>query len=148
MQVVEFPSPAGTRIGWDHEELRTLLAACEAEVAKGRASSWEIDVTEAGDPQLYLIGPAPHFDCVLSLSRLGRLYLLQDGEGRLIGEYRNAAALADAVRANLSGFKYRLAAWIVIVWAAAREAIEDRLEPIAEEAQAVAHVMPQLAALA
>lgn len=148
MQVVEFPPQVAARAGWDDEELRVLLAACEAEVAKGRASSWEIATTETGDPQLYLIGPAPEAECILSLSRLGRLYLLEDGQGRVVGEYRSAAALAEAVRANLSGFKYRLAARIVIVWAAAREAIEDRLEPIAEEAQAVAQVMPQLAAFA
>lgn len=148
MQVVEFPQPVRTA-DWDADELRVLAAACEAEIAKGRAAGWEIGATEAGDPQLYLLGSGPAFDCVLCVSRLGRVYVLENGQGDVLGEYRTAAALADAARASFAGFKHRLAVRVALAWAAAREAIEDKLEPLTEEpAQAVAHLVPQLAALA
>ncbi|MEA2933611.1 MAG: hypothetical protein QOD74_257 [Variibacter sp.] len=145
MDVVEFPLSARTGSDWDADELRALVAVCEWAVAKGRASSWECGVTEAGDPQLYLTGPGPDFECVLCCSRLGRLYLLEDGEGGVLGEYRNPALLAEAAQANLAGAKYRLAVRVAVAWAAAREAIEEKLEPLTEP---VAHVMPQLGAFA
>lgn len=148
MQVVDFPA-CKARDGWDVNETRALSAFAEAVVRKGQASSWAIGATENGDPQLYLTGPEPEFDCILCLSRLGRLYLLEDGEGRVLGEYASGPALAEAARANLSTRHYRLAVRIVIAWTAAREMIEDKLEPMTgEPAQAVLHFAPQLAALA
>ena len=45
-----------------------------AKPAAGRSGT-----TEHGDPQVYLIGPPPDYDCILSISRLGRLYVIEDG---------------------------------------------------------------------
>ena len=52
------------------------MGACAVHIPGGQASGWELGETERGDPQLYLLGPAPEHDCILSISRLGRLYIL------------------------------------------------------------------------
>ena len=66
MSIVEFPrrdaAPSGD---WRPEELRELTEL----FAPARASiTWEVGLTEAGDPQFYLLGPAPDHDCVLCVS--------------------------------------------------------------------------------
>ena len=43
---------------------------------------WDVGVTEIGDPQFYLLGPPPHEECILCISRLGRVYVLEDGAGQ------------------------------------------------------------------
>ena len=52
------------------------------------ARSWETGVTERGEPQFYVIGPDPDQRCVTCVSRLGAVYVLEDGSGRVLAEDR------------------------------------------------------------
>ena len=92
MNVVKFP-PVATRAseGWQLAELQQFLAGSSGAIAAGQASGWDVGVTERGDPQVFLVGPPPDYDCILSISRLGRLYVIEDGAGRVLFEH---AALA------------------------------------------------------
>ena len=56
---------------------------------------------ERGDPQLFLIGPPPDFDCILSISRLGGTYVIEDGAGRVLFEQHGTQRLAEQAAAAL-----------------------------------------------
>ena len=78
MTVIPFPCAPDTPSGWRNAELRNVAAACEGPLARGEISGWERGLTEAGDPQLYVLGPEPERECYLCISRLGRNYVLED----------------------------------------------------------------------
>src|ERR1043166_5951382 len=82
MSIVEFPRSFPASDAWSAEELQQLIALFRAEGETRYATG----ATEHGDPQFYLLGPAPEHACVLCVSRLAQTYVLEDGEGRLIGE--------------------------------------------------------------
>jgi hypothetical protein len=147
MSVVRFP---GTQLphNWQRSEMNTLLAACGESLEKGTVTGWEVGETENGDPQLYLLGPAPDHACILCVSRLGRLYVLEDGEGRILCEHDALGNLSDQVRHALRHKKAAIIARAAVVWLAVRETFEERIEPMfAEPAEMLSHVAPQLVAL-
>src|ERR1700754_2593102 len=117
MTVLEFAPLNKLPAGWQSAEVQKLLASCAISLKSGDASSWEVGKTEAGDPQLYLLGPAPNYDCILCVSRLGRLYVLEDGEGNILSEARNLSVLIQQIRAALSRRKMMIAAKMAILWA-------------------------------
>lgn len=133
---------------WQSREMTALLAACGDSLDKGTACGWDVGKTEAGDPQLYLLGPAPDHECILCVSRIGRRYVLEDGQGRVVFEHDAMGVLADQVRGALKRKKAALVARAVVAWLAIKETFEERVEPIlAEPAEIFSHVAPQLAAL-
>jgi hypothetical protein len=145
MSIVEFPrrdaAPSGN---WRPEELRELtelFAPTQANV------TWEVGLTEAGDPQFYLLGPAPDHDCVLCVSRLAHGYVLEDGTGRLLGEAPALHHFAEqAAHAALRGGR-SLVARVTLALCAIRLAIGEKLEPIFEESQELlVRFAPQVAA--
>lgn len=134
--------------GWQSVEMNALLSASGESLEKGIACGWEIGATEAGDPQLYLLGPAPDHECLLCVSRLGRLYVLEDGQGRVVFEHDAMALLAEQVRGTLRRKRSAIVARAVAAWLAIKETFEERVEPVmAEPAEILAHIAPQLAAL-
>jgi hypothetical protein len=149
MSVVSFRPREPLPMHWQGIEINAMLAACGEALDRGAATSWHIGSTEAGDPQLYLLGPAPDYDCILSISRLGRLYVLEDGRGQVLCEHDAMGHLADQVRSTLSRHRTAIAAKVMVAWAALREAFEERVEPmLAEPMEMLTHIAPQLAALA
>ena len=150
MTVVNFPRAAlPVPQGWQSSELQQFLALSSAAIANGQASGWEVGVTEHGDPQVFLVGPPPDYDCVLSISRIGRLYVIEDGAGRVLYEHDNPMLLAEQATAALRRRKTAIAARIAIAWCALREAFEEKTEAMmAEPMELLAHVAPQLVALA
>jgi hypothetical protein len=147
MKIVTFPKTPEMPKAWQAAELRMLTGACAAFVERGEASGWEIGATEAGDPQLYLVGPPPQQDCVLCISRLGRLYVLEDGAGRVLFERDSMLLLAEQMHALLQRRRGAIVARLTIAWCAIREAFEEKIEPLlAEPVEILAHVAPQLAA--
>jgi hypothetical protein len=149
MNVVSFRPRDPLPMHWQTAEMNALLGACGEALERGSATSWHVGSTERGDPQLYLLGPAPDYDCILCVSRLGRLYVVEDGQGRLLFEHDAMGMLADQVRSTLRRHKAAIAAKIVVAWAALREAFEERIEPVlAEPAEVLTHIAPHLAALA
>lgn len=155
MTVLRFPKPAvlpGESLSnhiWQEAELQQFLAVSAGAIASGEASSWEIGTTEHGDPQVFLLGPPPDYDCILTISRLGRLYVIEDGNGRLLFEHDNPMLLAEQATAALRRRKSALVARVAAAWCALREAFEEKTEAMmAEPIELLAHVAPQLAALA
>ena len=147
MTVVSF-RPREAAHAWQKTERTALLTACGDSVQKGIVVDWESGVTAAGDPQLYLLGPAPDHDCILCISRLGRLYVLEDGEGRVLYEHDAIAVLTEEVRGALRRKKGTIVARALVAWLAIKETFEERIEPLlAEPAELLAHVAPQLVAL-
>lgn len=134
--------------GWRQAELRAVIDACAEPIARGDLSACQQGATEAGDPQLYVLGPAPDHDCYLCISRLGHNYVLEDGRGRILFEHDALEVLAEQVRGALSRKKAGILARLMVAWVAAREAFEEKVEPaMAEPIEVVSHVAPQLAAL-
>jgi hypothetical protein len=148
MNIVKFPRVQEPPQGWQTAELTKLTNACVA-VPNSDVSGWEVGVTEYGDPQLYLLGPAPEHDCILSISRLGRLYVLEDGKGQVLFEHDNIMVLAEQTCGALRKRKAELVARLTVCWCAVREFFEDKVEPmLAEPLEVVTHFAPHFAALA
>jgi hypothetical protein len=149
MTVVAFTARREHEAGlWSPAELNQVAASLAPSLGNGGADSWETGATEAGDPQLYVMGPPPDHDCVLCVSRLGALYVLEDGAGRVLCEHNSLLALAEAVRRALGNRQARLVMRIGLIWCALREACQERYEAmIGEGEELLVHVAPQLAAI-
>jgi hypothetical protein len=149
MNVVKFPrmlQPLPQ--GWQSGELTRLTNACLT-VPNSDVSSWEVGTTEHGDPQLYLLGPAPDHDCILCVSRLGRLYVLEDGKGQVLFENDNVLVLAEQTCTVLRKRKAEIMARLTVCWCAVREFLEEKVEPIlAEPIEIITHFAPHFSALA
>ncbi len=149
MNVLQFSRAYELPHGWQASELTRITNACAASIPNGEISGWEVGQTEYGDPQLYLLGPAPDHDCILSVSRLGRLYVLEDGKGQVLFENDDIMLLAEQTCSVLRKRKAELIARLTVCWCAVREFFEEKVEPMmAEPIEVVSHFAPQLAALA
>jgi hypothetical protein len=152
MTVIAFPSsPVATAVGavsgWSALELRIMLESLAPRLDRGEAAGWDVGRTERGDPQLYLLGPSPGEDCMLCFSRLGRLYVLEDGAGRVLAESCNLRLVAE--RARMWRQRPRIMAPLVLLWCGLRQLLEDRIEPLLiESEELLTHLFPQLVALA
>ena len=77
-------------------ELKTIVESLTPQaLGSGQPGGWDVGVTEIGDPQFYLLGPPPHDECILCISRLGRVYVLEDGAGTLLFEHNSLVVLAE-----------------------------------------------------
>ncbi len=142
MSIVEFPRSFPASGAWSADELQQLIA-----LFRDGGTSYATGTTERGDPQFYLLGPAPEHDCMLCVSRLAQTYVLEDGEGRLIGETPTLDGFAvEAACAAVRGSR-SLVARLARLWVTVRLTIEEKLEPIFEESQELlVRVVPQVAA--
>ena len=149
MTVVAFKSPPGDSETWRHDELQQLVGVFAAHAARGDATDWAVGTTESGDPQFYILGVRPAQDCVLSVSRLGRDYVLENGEGAVIDTDHNLALIAEeATRLSLSSRNAGILARIGLGWVAIRHHYEEKIEPLfAEPMEVVTHFFPQMAAI-
>ena len=133
---------------WRTGELNTIVERLAPESSRGGAWRWDVGITDIGDPQFYLLGH-PHDECILCISRLGRLYVLEDGHGQLLFEHNSLLALAEQARVVLQKKKTQIVARVALVWCAVRETIEEKLDAVVVEGEELlAHYVPQLAALA
>jgi hypothetical protein len=150
MTVVAFTKKEACQPGaWRASELNQIVGCFAAELASGEASGWDTAATEMGDPQFYLLGQPPDEDCILCVSRLGRLYVLEDGNGHVLAEHVNFELLAGQAKAFLKHAKAGLLAQVAVAWGVARQTFEEKVEPLlAEGEEFVMHFTPQLAALA
>lgn len=150
MTVIDF-APRGHLIAgcWRNSELDHLIETFGADVDRGQRDGWAVGTTEMGDPQFYLIGPPPDHDCLLCVSRLGKLYVLEDGAGHVMFENVDFELLLRQAKALFKAGKARLLAQIVTTWGALRQAFEEKIEPLLTEGEEMlTHVAPQLAAIA
>jgi hypothetical protein len=133
---------------WRTAELNTIVERLAPESSRGGARRWDVGITDIGDPQFYLLGP-PHDECILCISRLGRLYVLEDGHGQLLFEHNSLLALAEHARVVLQKKKTQIVARAALVWCAVRETIEEKFDAVVVEGEELlVHCVPQLAALA
>jgi hypothetical protein len=133
MNVVAFRSRTdGVPHDWSRDERDRLVALARA---AGTDVSFATGATEQGDPQFYLLGPAPEHECILCVSRLGRCYVVEDGHGRLLGEVGalNQLGMA-AVRAALRGGR-SLVARVTLALLTLRLTLEEKLAPVLEETE-------------
>ena len=134
--------------GWTEAEINTIVAALQTALVPATGRSWETGVTENDDVQFYLLGPAPEAACELCLSRIGRLYILEDGSGRLLFEHRNLDLVVLHAKAATSSTP-RLMVRAIVLWCAIRSTIQEKFEPLLVEGEELlVQVAPQLAALA
>ncbi|MDB5599214.1 MAG: hypothetical protein JWN71_1258 [Xanthobacteraceae bacterium] len=149
MTVHPFPKTTRAAWGWRPIELQQVAGTPAVSTEATDVGGWVAGITEVGDPQLYLVGPAPEHDCIMCVSRLGRLYVLEDGAGRLLFEHASLGLLVDRMQAVLRRGKASLMARLTVTWCAIREAFEEKIEPImAEPIELMTHFAPQLAAFA
>jgi hypothetical protein len=147
MKVVPFvPRRPPLQGGWLASELDPMIDACAA--SRGDLGGWDIGMTEAGDPQLYVLGPAPEHDCVLCVSRIGGRYVLEDGQGRVTFEDDAIAPVTERVKSALRRKRPAMVARLIAAWLAVKAGVEERVEPVlVEPIELFGHVGPQLAAL-
>jgi hypothetical protein len=150
MTVIAFaPKEEHAGGGWRACELDRFVETFGGEFHRGAASGWETGTTELGDPQFYLLGPSPDHDCILCVSRLGRLYVLEDGAGHLMFENADFELLIRQAKSLCKAGKARLLAQIVLAWSALRAAFEEKVEPLLVEGEEMLTlVAPQLTAIA
>jgi hypothetical protein len=126
---------------WSEAELNVV----EGALGRLRDGEWDTGLTEAGDAQLYLLGPDQA--CELCVSRIGARYILEDGAGRLLFEHRSLPLVAMHARSALRITRWSLVGRIVVVWCTIRDVIHDRIEPLlGESEELLVHLTPQLAA--
>ena len=140
MSVIDFPQPAPHPDGWRSDELRQLAALFET-------NPWDVGATEQGEPQFYVLGPAPDYACVLCISRLAHGYVLEDGVGRILCEAPALHVFAEQAARAVAGAGRSFVARTALLICAIRLTIEEKLEPIFEESQELlVRFAPQLAA--
>jgi hypothetical protein len=149
MNVVPFPRRDGEVANlWQRFEMQRVADACAESMSRGEVTGWEAGVTEAGDPQLYLLGPPPERECLVCLTRLGRIYVMEDGQGRVLFEHDAIGVLAEQMRGALRRKKAAIVARIAMAWIAVRETFEEKIEPaLAEPIEMVSLVAPQFSGL-
>ena len=121
----------------------------ESHAARGDASAWDIGATELEDPQFYVLGPAREFDCVVAISRIGRIYVLENGIGKVLDEGSSLETLAALAKMPVARRRIAsLAARLTLGLMALRFAVEEKIEPILVEGEELLlRFAPQLAAL-
>lgn len=150
MKVISFPEvPKGEGRIWRPVELNRMVASVAPSLRSGEVGGWACGTTEAGDPQLYVLGPSPDCDCILSVSRLGPLYLLEDGAGRIVLEHNSLAVVAEQIKSFLRAGKAGLVARVALLWCGLRQVVTEKIEPLlVESEEMITSLGPQLAALA
>src|SRR5690349_2893313 len=103
--------------GWSEAELNTIVAALHTAMAPATGRSRETGATESGDVQFYLLGPRPEQACELCVSRIGGLYIVEDGSGLLLFEHRNLVLVVLHARASVSSTPWLMVRAIVLLCA-------------------------------
>jgi hypothetical protein len=148
MTIVPLPQRTGEPARcWTQDELRTLVCVFETHAHRGDASAWDVGETELHEPQFYILGPAARGECVLAISRVGRIYVLDDGAGHVLQEGSSLDSIAARAREPI-GRNASLLARVVVLIAGLRLAIEEKCEQLlAEGEELLLRIAPQVAAL-
>ncbi|MDQ8727139.1 hypothetical protein [Bradyrhizobium sp. LHD-71] len=133
---------------WRQNELQQLVSLYSAHGSQRGRASWSVGKTETGDPQFYIVGEAPDLDCTMCVTRIGRLYVLEDGSGCVIAEDTRLDRIADAAARMLTKpHRFAFVARSLIGLCAFRVVLDQKLEfMLAESMEHVSRFVPQLAA--
>lgn len=144
--VVAFHAPE-LPSSWRQDELQQLVALHSACQERRRGATWSVGRTELGDPQFYMVAGAPDLDCIMCVTRIGRLYVLEDGAGSVVAEDAHLEQIAQRASAMLSP-RRRLSfvARSLIGLCAFRAVLDQKAEfVLAESMEHVSRFAPQLA---
>ena len=149
MSVVAFiPRTAPSVRSWSSHELELLVSVYERHAERGDSSAWEVGATELDDPQFYVLGAEPDVECVLVISRVGRMYVLENGQGQVLADDPSLETVVARAAMQKSARGANVVVRLVLGIAALRAAAEERLEPIlVESEELLVRVAPQLATL-
>lgn len=146
MNVVAF-KPDHRSANWRRQELQQIVAALGPALRADSSRGWETGSTEAGDPQFYLLGAEPDEVCEMCISRVGSVYVLEDGAGRVLFDGANLAMLGEKAVAFLRHDRGQIIASLMLAWVGIRHFVHDKVEALMAEGEDVLiHVAPQLAA--
>lgn len=145
--VIAFRYPSRPRC-WSQAELWDMTMLCATNARHSRGTSWSTGKTEKGDPQFYLLGEDEN--CLLCLTRLDSLYVLEDGLGEIVAESTDLKAVIErgwgvvARPQGVSSFVMRS----LFVVCTCRAILDQKIElMLAEGSEHLARFAPQLAAL-
>ncbi len=146
--VVTFHAPERPHC-WRPEELQELVSLYSAHGSRGGKASWSVGLTEIGDPQFYIVGEAPELDCIMCVTRVGRLYVLEDGAGFVVTEGARLERVAEAAATMLTKRgRPSFIARTLVGLCAFRAVLDQKIEfMLAELMDHVSRFAPQLAAL-
>jgi hypothetical protein len=146
MNVIAF-RPEMRRAEWRRHELQQIVTALGPALRADPSRAWELGVTEAGDPQFYLLGAEPEETCEMCISRVGSVYVLEDGAGRVLFDGANLARLGEKAVAFLRNDRGQIIASLMMAWVGIRHFFHDKVEAVMAEGEDVLiHFAPQLAA--
>ena len=149
MNIIPFIPAASSSRSWNAHELEMLVSVYQAHASRGDATAWDVGATELDDPQFFVVGPAPESACIVAISRVGRIYVLEDGSGHVLQEGASLEPVAARAKAPLGESRpLRLIARVTLALTAFRMAVEQKVEPIlAEGEEILLRIAPQLASL-
>jgi hypothetical protein len=139
MTVVPFvPRPEAPR--WRLDELVELDRMMRLLAGRTGARGWETGATERGEPQFYAIGPEPEQRCVACVSRVGAIYVLEDGSGQVLGEARSLRELVKGANRAIPRRRIPLAARAFLGICAGRAFVEEKMVAFEESLELLARV--------
>jgi hypothetical protein len=146
--VVTFHAPERPHC-WSQDELQDMVALYSAHASRNKFTGWDTGKTDLGDPQFYIVGHAPDLDCVLCLTRVGRVYLLENGAGSLVAEGVHLKQVTEAAAAMLTPRRRpSLVVRSLLGLCAFRAVLDQKIElMLAESMEHLSRFAPQLAAL-
>jgi hypothetical protein len=147
LNVVAFHAPERP-LCWRQDELQQLVALHSACEQKRNGCAWSVGHTDLGDPQFYMTSEGPELDCIMCVTRVGRLYVLEDGAGSVVAEDARLDQVARAASKMLSRRRpLSFVARSLVGLCAVRAVLDQKAEfMIAESMEHVARFAPQLAA--
>lgn len=132
---------------WRRHELQQIVTSLGPVLRADPARAWDTGTTEIGDPQFYLLRQEPDESCDMCISRVGSVYVVEDGEGRVLFDGANLAALGEKAVAFLRKDRGQIIASLALAWIGLRHFVHDKVEALmAEGEDMLVHVAPQLAA--
>jgi hypothetical protein len=133
---------------WRQDELQQLVSLSSTHSARRGIDSWAVGKTETGDPQFYVVGKSPEFDCLMCVTRIGRLYVLEDGTGSVVAEDAHFDRIVEeATRMLAERKRLSFGARLLVGACAFRAVLDQKIEfMLAESMDHVSRVAPQLVA--
>ena len=133
---------------WRQDELQQLVALHSACERRRSGCSWSVGRTDLGDPQFYMVGEGPDLDCIMCVTRIGRLYVLEDGAGTVVLEDTRLDSVVQAGSKMLARRRpLSFIARSLVGLCAFRAVIDQKAEfMLAESMEHVVRFAPQLAA--
>jgi hypothetical protein len=139
----------GIRPGWNDEEMAALRRLTRLLSRRRGAEASHFGETEAGEPQFYVLGPAPDEACIACVSRVGSRYVLDDGRGRLLADEGDIGDLVKrAFEAYPAPRRVPLATRAFLVVCAWRAFVDQKMAALEESLEMLSRIVPHISVFA